>query len=513
MLGQLSVLLAGAVDSLMRICRLPLLNSSHVYALLGIPALQPLYAHLARHRAVAVARKAAKRCPAYARFLADRSLSPRITPRTFATLPETEKDNYVRAFSIEDRCVGGRIPARGIVIDESSGSSGMPNNWVRGPSERAGVRRMLQHGMNLTYRGRPVFLLNCFALGPWATGMNVSMSLADMVILKSIGPDKAKLENTLRAFGPRYRYVVAGYPPFIKDFVGATSLDLASFELHLIVGGEGMPEALRTRFLKSFKSVHSSYGASDLEINLGVETDLSIQIRWLCAADPDLSVELFGRPEPPMLFQHDPLTALIETNTSGELVFTLLRPGIVAPKVRYNIHDTGGVFTHRQLLARLRSRGIDTTRLPAGLAFPFLFVFGRNDLSVPFYGCKIFASDMDAVIHSPTLTAHRFHSFQLATGHDADLNETLTIALEMSRDADAPTDLPALRDEIHTHLCRINQDYREVSRVFPLDRVSITAHSFGTGPFADRDIRIKQKYLAGSSPATDNSAAAASPDR
>ncbi|MCC6971604.1 MAG: hypothetical protein IT434_15440 [Phycisphaerales bacterium] len=496
MLGTLSLLIAGAVDGLMRVCRLPILNSSHVYALLGVRAAQPLLASLARHRAVAVASRAARTCPAYVRFIDANGARGLIKARSFDRIPETTKDNYVRAYTIEERCRNGRIPSRGVVIDESSGSSGTPNNWVRGRSERAGVRRMLQHGMNLTYAGHEALLLNCFALGPWATGMNVSMSLADMVILKSIGPDKAKLESTLRTFGPRYRYVIAGYPPFMKDVLSTTSLDLASYNLHLIVGGEGMSEALRDRFLRAFKTVHSSYGASDLEINLGVETELSIAVRRACVRDPELSASLFGSAEPPMLFQHDPMAYMVESNAQRELVFTLLRPGIVAPKVRYNLRDLGGVIPHRVLMRTLSDHGIRTADLPRGAAFPFLYVFGRSDLSVPFYGAKILTSDMDAVINSEDLAGERIHSFQLRVTHDSDLNEILRIAIEHAHGVTPPDDATMLRDPILRGLQRVNQDFREVSRMFTPDRVVIECHRFGEGPFAQRDIRIKQRYIA-----------------
>jgi phenylacetate-CoA ligase len=46
--------------------------------------------------------------------------------------------------------------------------------------------------------------------------MNVSSSVVDMAILKSTGPELEKIEATLRDFGPRYRYLVTGYPPFLK---------------------------------------------------------------------------------------------------------------------------------------------------------------------------------------------------------------------------------------------------------------------------------------------------------
>ena len=154
-----------------------------------------------------------------------------------AELPMTTKENYVKQYSIQERCYDGRLPAAGVVIDESSGSSGVPTNWVRSAEDREDVKRILQLNYQLIYRDRGCILLNCFALGPWATGMNVSMSLVDVGILKSIGPEQKKLENTLEVFGTTYRYLVFGYPPFIKSFVDGTRLDLKQYRMDLIVGG------------------------------------------------------------------------------------------------------------------------------------------------------------------------------------------------------------------------------------------------------------------------------------
>jgi phenylacetate-CoA ligase len=344
---------AGATNAAMWVCRLPGLNSAGVYSLLSVPAVQPMLKWAARHRAVAAFERARRRCPAYREFLSRSGFGGGMSTAYFGAAPATTKENYVRAFSIEERCFGGRLPRRGVVIDESSGSSGKPNNWVRSMSERRSVRRLLQHGFALTLPGEPVFLLNCFALGPWATGMNISMSVADVTILKSIGPDRDKLEATLKLFGPKYRYAVAGYPPFIKDFVDSTALDLSAFEMHLLVGGEGISEGLRDRLLKVFKTVHSSYGASDLEINIAVETPFSIAVRRACRANQKLREALFGAGELPMVFQYNPVDYLIETNEERELIFTLLRPGYAAPRVRYNIRDTGGVME----LARVGGAG------------------------------------------------------------------------------------------------------------------------------------------------------------
>lgn len=496
---DLNDVVAWMTDRVLRLCRMPPLNGPRVYGLLTLAPMQRILERVGRRRAIAVFRRAKKRCPAYAQFIEVQCFSGRVTREKFAEIPETTKQNYVKVYSIEERCNDGAIPRAGVVIDESSGSSGAPNNWVRGNSERAGVRRLLEHALAMRFRDRPVFLINCFALGPWATGLNVSMSLAERCIVKSVGPDASKLEATLTTFGTDYEYAISGYPPFIKDFLDGTSLDLSPYTLHLLVGGEGIAEPLRDRFLGSFKSVFSSYGASDLEINMAAETPLSIAVRRLCVADPALSEELFGRIEPPMLFQYNPLDYLVETNAEEELVFTLLRPGYAAPKVRYNIRDLGGTFTHRDLVRVLARHGVDIASLPSGPAFPFLYVAGRSDLTVGFYGAKILVTDLDATLSADPLLCRRIFSFQMRVVHDEDLTERLHIDLERVKGDVDQFDLESACQAIIEGLRRVNQDFREVSKMFSEDSIRIELHDHGSGPFADRDIRVKHSYVAGSS--------------
>jgi phenylacetate-CoA ligase len=468
------------------------------YVLLMLPQAQQLLETIARLRVRYLFLKARAECPGYRRFLADQGYAPKGGWR-LEDVPITTKDNYIKRYSIEERCFGGGMQGRGDVIDESSGSSGIPNNWVRNANERKDVRRILQLTYGLIYGDRHRILLNCFALGPWATGMNVSMSLADVGILKSIGPDASKLEATLSTFGTGYRYVVFGYPPFVKSFVDATGLNLADYHLDLIVGGEGISEPLRAYLRKHFRSVVSSYGASDLEINLAVETDWTIALRARCAGDRELCRALFGRDVPPMIFQYNPLDYRIETSPEGELVYTILRAEGAAPKIRYNLRDLGGTFRFRSLARLLEGRGI----LPAELAhrfghFPILYVFGRSDLTAAFFGAKVYPADFEFLILEHPALAPAVQSFQFASYEDAAMNRRLAIDLELAPDASAETlglTTEALREAFHRGLAKSNQDFREVTRMFGPDALDVTLHPAGTGPFAGADIRLKKQYL------------------
>ena len=468
------------------------------YALMNASKLQWFFTRVGLMGAHAVYLKARMTCPAYQDFLDKMGYEEKGGWRLDA-LPEMTKENYIKKYSIEQRCYGGAIPKAGVVIDESSGSTGMPNNWVRSAAERTDVKRILQLNYQLLFRESGCILLNCFALGPWATGMNVSMSLVEMGILKSIGPDQKKLENTLELFGPKYRYLIFGYPPFIRAFVDETRLDLTQYQFDLIVGGEGLSEGLRSHLRQYARSVLSSYGASDLEINIAVETELTIVLRRLCLTNEALCKQLFGRDTPPMIFQYNALDYTIETNAGHELLFTIGRQSGAAPKIRYNLRDSGGVIPFRSLSRVLEKNGLLTSVLVTRYSsLPLLFVFGRSDATVPFYGAKIYPADLERVINEDPVLAREIHSFQLKVIENEQLQNKLQVHLELTKNRDDGllSEGENLQAMIFSGLLRVNQDFREVTKMFDRSQVQVFLHEYEKGPFAGRDVRIKNKYIA-----------------
>src|SRR5205807_188845 len=129
----------------------------------------------------------------------------------------SDKENYIKKFPIHMRCKKGIIPIKGVVFDESSGSSGIPTNWVRSIKERTENQKIIRFAVNSIIPDKNKFIINAFALGPWATGMNISFAFEKTNILKSLGPDEDKIINTLKLFGTDYHYVIMGYPPFLKN--------------------------------------------------------------------------------------------------------------------------------------------------------------------------------------------------------------------------------------------------------------------------------------------------------
>jgi phenylacetate-CoA ligase len=450
-----------------------------------------------RKRAAAAFFNARRTVPAYQEFLRQHDAEH---PATFQDIPPMDKESYIKRWPIEALCQGGRLPLRGAVIDESSGSSGTASNWVRGSAERLATRRLIQYSARSTFGDDSFVLLNCFALGPWATGMNVSMSMVDVAILKSTGPDATKIVNTLRQFGPQYRYLICGYPPFLKRLLETADMDLSQYRIAAAVGGEGMSESLRDYLLRAFDRVYSSFGASDLEINIAAENDFTIALRRLLRDRPDVAGALgLPRGSLPMVFQYNPLDYYIEVNEVGELLISICRLDSVSPKIRYNLHDVGGVVRFPELRRALAVVGMSPSDLQSRhLDLPLLFHYGRSDATIAFYGANVGPADVQEAVYAVPELQDVVSSFALLVGEDEDANKTLALAFEVApgRDAPSPERLGDLRDAVLGALARANQDYREASRFIPPGfEPTIEFHRAGEGPFADHDVRLKRAYV------------------
>jgi phenylacetate-CoA ligase len=495
----LTILTVMAHASLRRV----LMLSDTTALLLFVPGFENMRWNLGIRKAYVECLRAKRQAPAYKDFVLQHKLGKipfnGLTP-DMSAIPIMDKSNYVSRYSINERCVGGIIPSRGVIIDESSGSSGLPTNWVRGARERKTNKRMLQFGLEQLVGKAPKFIINAFALGPWATGVNVTMAFADIAMLKSLGPDRKKIENTLIAFGSTYHYVIMGYPPFLKALVDTTAIDWNAFNVVFIYGGEGMSEAMRAYLLATgVRKVYGSFGASDLELNISTENDFTIALRKELERNKTLAAQLVRYSGTmPMIFQYNPMDFYIETDPTGELLITLCRPDYISPKIRYNIHDRGHIVRMPELKRVLQECDVDIAKLGTPSSdLPLLFHYGRSDMAVAFFGCKIAPADMQEVIFRLPAITSEIESFTLMTYEDDQVDKQLVLCLELFEGKEPEHyDAPALAQAMFAELANVNQDFRESARMIPAGREpSVELYKHGTGPFAESDIRIKLKYI------------------
>ncbi|MEQ1769132.1 MAG: hypothetical protein ABL879_04775 [Devosia sp.] len=483
-------------------------GSRHFYKLALIPGLERVRWGLGVWRAWGNFYRAYDWVPAYKKYIDGLGGRPEINLEDgvmpiLTSIPEMDKESYVKKYPQEERLLGGVLPRHGVMVDESSGSSGQPTSWVRGKRERMIIKQMMQLTFSrITGDDETIFILNAFALGAWATGMNVAISLTDTTILKSTGPNLDKIVNTMLEFGPRFRYVVMGYPPFLKTLADDPRIDWAQYKVDGAFGGEGVSESLRDYLTTNkFRRVMGSYGASDLEVNMALESQLTINLRRAILADPALRKAVtrdYG--VTPMIFQYNPLAYHLEENDKGELVATISRPYNISPKIRYNIHDRGHVLRHGALKRILKETGHEDILKTSGqvVDLPMLFIYGRSDMSIEYYGAKVTPDSLREILFAVTRLAPMLSTFRLISYEDKAHNKRMQVALELIDGATFDEPVEPLADEVFTKLAALNGDFLNAWKrtATPENMPELTVHAYNTGPFEGGQQRLKNTYVA-----------------
>jgi phenylacetate-CoA ligase len=463
---------------------------------------------LSPHAALRAAAHARQRVPAYRELLEKSGWrdQPRLNPvERLRLLPVTDKETYIKAYRTELRCLDGRIPPVGTQIDESSGSTGIPYNWVRSAAELHEVHQELSQFARYLC-GHNVITINGFSMGSWATGVNVGEAMRAIGIVKSTGPDVDKILYTLEFFGPDYPYIITGYPPFLKHLVDEgerRGLDWSRYHVFGFMGGEGLSESLRAYLERRFQAVYSGYGASDLDIGVAGELPLSVWIRRHAAENEELRRALFGDdPRLPMLFQYDPLDYYVETNQQRELIVTINRLVVLSPRIRYNIHDTGGTLSFKRMLAVLRDFGLDPIKAchrPGQPIFPlrFLYLFGRSDSTMSYMGANIYPEDIEQALFDDAEDARRLGSFAMEVVDVGHGEQRPSVHVEVVEGAVEDEALAQrLRERVIARLLANNRDFRAaVGEDASAGEVLVRLHQPGTGPFVANQGRIKRRYI------------------
>ena len=456
--------------------------------------------------AAAAGRRALTTVPAYADFA-----SP-VPPRAAAAdwlraLPVTDKKSYIDAYPLAARCRHGELPATGAELDESSGSSGRPYTWVRSAAELEQVRRKLAILVRHLLAGEPddggpIVTINAFSMGAWATGTNVSRSLGRLGLLKSTGPEAEKVLSVLDLLGPGYTYLITGYPPFLRTLLEQAG-DLSGYRMYGFVGGEGMSEALRARLELSFRAVYSAYGASDLDIGIAAELPLTVWLRQQAAARTELASALFGTTSRlPMIFQYDPADYYVET-VGGELVITVCRTATLSPRIRYNVHDAGGILSFRRMLEICHDFGLDPlagsrarSAAPV-LRMPLLYVHGRSDSTVSVHGANIYPEDvaqgLGESLDSGVVAGFLLETAEDDTGAVRPLVHVETWSVAAAADPGLGARLAAA---VRTRLLANSADFRAaIAEDARTGDIQVRLHGPGSGPFAASAGQIKRRYV------------------
>ncbi|WP_153452276.1 phenylacetate--CoA ligase family protein [Streptomyces smaragdinus] len=422
--------------------------------------------------------------------------------------PATDKEGYVKAYQEHERCWKGEIEIAGSVVDESSGSSGTPYNWIRSKRELDTVHRNVAGYATLVFPSRRLFVVNAYSMGAWATGTNTGIAMARIATVKNTGPDLEKIVDTLRHFGPRYDYLVTAYPPFLKHLRDRLAGEewFTGYRLAGMVGGEGMTEALRDYVGDVFGKVRSGYGASDLTIGMGGETTFTVWLRRLMRDDPEARAALLGPGESrlPMVFQYNPLETYLETTDRGELLCTINSTAVMAPKLRYNIGDEARLTAFPDIWETLTDLAATRPGLLVAaeraarrerMRLPLLFLYGRADSTVSYMGANIYPQDVEYGLYTGNPHAEHIESFRLALADGLDARPVVHVQLRDGADVDTAALAEVCRTGVLTHLASASRDFAQsLTEDDSAAELTVRVHPYRTGPFTGHTA-IKNIYL------------------
>ncbi|MEV6039483.1 phenylacetate--CoA ligase family protein [Nonomuraea sp. NPDC052116] len=459
----------------------------------------PAFDWLAARHARLACQFAAVDVPAYRHFLGANGAGH---ARRLADFPETSKQNYAAVYDEESRCQEGRLHRPGVIVDESSGSSGKPYNWVRGPRELKGIYRNAAGYIELVFPGKRLFVINAYSMGAWATGTTTGTAMARVAMVKNTGPDLEKIADTLEHFGPGYDYVVAAYPPFLKhlrDRLDESGFPWRDYRIRGMVGGEGMTEALRDYLEERFEEVRSGYGASDLTIGMGAESGFSVWLRKRLATDRRLRELLLGPGEQrlPMIFHYNPLETFLEVNGAGELLCTINTKSCLQPKLRYNVGDEARLHTLADVRRALGADAYERAWTDERMNLPLLFLFGRKDSTISYMGANLYPQDVEYGLYQGNPYAAAINRFCLSLEELPGLEYRPVINIELrGPDAAGRDELAEIcRKGVVAHLSAVSRDFAESLKEDPTAAdLRVKVFDPGEGPFAGLT-KMKNVYL------------------
>jgi len=459
---------------------------------------------LARHRTsasswlAAWAKDVAANVPAYREFLAQQNIDVGSlhSAEDFAQLPLMTKDNYMRAYPLAQRCREGRI-ALCETMAVSSGSTGTPMFWPRSTTHELDIATRFEQVFVDGFRAneRSTLAIICFAMGTWVGGV-FSAQCCRLLNQKGLpitvltpGNNKTEILRVVTELGPMFdQIVLLGYPPFVKDVIDtgrADKLDWSQYAPKLIFAGEVFSEEWRELVCQRVgagdpaTSTASLYGTADGGV-LGNETPLSITIRQMLAQHPALAAQLFGESRLPTLVQYDPCSRYFEV-TNGTLVVSG-ENGV--PLVRYHIADKGGVFAYDELMRWVSQRIGDPLEKLTGHAresvrdLPFVYLFGRADFTVSYFGANVYPENIAVGLEQAEISDWVTGKFVLEVVTTDDLNEALSVTIEMAPAEHASAERQAVATRVlQRELVRLNSEFANyVPPASQALRVSLCGH-------------------------------------
>ncbi|MBI5357283.1 phenylacetate--CoA ligase family protein [Candidatus Saccharibacteria bacterium] len=419
--------------------------------------------------------------PAYGKFLRAQKFNYHRVKNIsdLKNVPTTDKKNYIDKFDLKELAWNGCLSDSDYIVN-SSGSTGKPYFWPRSEASDKDSAKMYEIIFKEVFSvgEKPILFINSFGQGSWIAGneaflstMNLSKKGMPITAINS-GIEQSLIIDQLIRLAPFFTNVVfAGYPPFIKETFELLNQRnkniLKKHSVYAVVGGESVSERWRENTKNTLKyakkvEVVSIYGMSDGGGILAFETPVTKYIRKQIFKSKD-SLRIFGGRHNTALFQYDPMTRHFTTGEQGQLLIHV-KNGL--PLFNYDTKDSGGIVQFSEGISQFYDNSSQKTGLKKFEKYPFVYLLGRSDYAVTFYGLNIYPEHIRAAIDELTdkdITGR----FVLEKRENKDAQPELIVNFELAENRKAASLVNKKRfiaEHIFQTLPKYNSEYAKLVR-------------------------------------------------
>ncbi len=463
-------------------------------------------------RAKVVFEHAKEKTPGYQKFLKYKKYN---SNTKWENIPHTDKSNYIKKYSLRERCLNGKLPENGEVY-ESSGSSGKPTLWVQNKAEEEVLFSEMAFEYHYLFQSKPTVIISTWITGPWITGNKFCEVASHSALLKNTGSDMQNILETLKDFGSKEHYLIVGYPPFIRQLILflKQNINLNQYSLDIGLGGEAVSlqayEFLAKQLPKK-SLILSSYGASDLDIGVGFENPFCQYVRTLASKNTNFHKELFGTKtgDLPMVFQYNPTLYYVEgtpnkDKTKSELLFTQLNTEVAHPKIKYNLHDLGEQISFTQVINLLEKYDPNylqkyqkSIQFRSILPLPFFLVRGRSDGMLTIGSANVYPHQIELCFSQEKSVHPHINHFKISKSQNKKMQEMFEIHVELKHGVTVPKTFSSdCQKTVLKFLGKFNADYAELAKNNPeMKNFVVNIYPFGHQIFKADTGKIKRNFF------------------
>lgn len=405
-------------------------------------------------RALKLFQEMAKRVPAYKDFLKKHKVDPTKIKSVadFVLVPPVDKDNYLRAYSLDKLCWDGNLDHQQTVYASTSGTTGEPFYFPRTEAQSAqyALTAELYLRNNFQIQKKSTLYIDGFAMGAWIGGLFTYEAIQILqkkgydISIITPGVNAKEILKAVRELGPKYdQIILGGYPPFVKDTIDlgvAEGLKWKKYNMGIIFSAEGFTEQFRDYIVKTagLKNIYTStlnhYGTVD-EGTHSHETPLSILVRRMANKSKAYRTALFPETNrQPTLTQYLPEMFYFESN-EGNLYCSAFS-GL--PLFRYDLKDRGGIIPFAEVFDKAKAVGLNLGKEVAVnklkdtvYNLPFVYLYERSDMVVSWYGGNIYPEHVREAHLDKSISKYLTGKFTMQLIYGKNHNPVLEINSEL----------------------------------------------------------------------------------